>query len=71
MQCMKPGYLPGRRAQCVYCTEKAIEFLGCEERGLDPERARIDLVSLDLGAGGRVAHVEHFRGLEIPDEPDG
>lgn len=47
----------------------AMEY--CEERGLDPERARIDLVSLDLGARGKVAHVEHFRGLEIPDEPDG
>ena len=27
-QCMKPGYLPGRNPQCVYCTEKAIVFLG-------------------------------------------
>ena len=27
-RCIKPGYFPGRNAQCVYCTEKAIEFLG-------------------------------------------
>ncbi len=44
----------------------AMEY--CEERGLDPERVRIDLVSLDLGPRGAVAHIEHFRGLEIPDE---
>ena len=25
---MKPGPLPGRNAQVVYCTEKAIEFFG-------------------------------------------
>ncbi len=47
----------------------AMEY--CEERGLDPERVRIDLVSLDIGARDSVAHVEHFRGLEIPDEPEG
>ena len=25
---MKPGYLPSGNAQCVYCTEKSIAFLG-------------------------------------------
>ncbi len=44
----------------------AMEY--CEEQGLDPECVRIDLVSLDIGAGDSVAHIEHFRGLEIPDE---
>ena len=44
----------------------AMEY--CEAQGLDPERVRIDLVSLDLGARNAVAHIEHFRGLEIPDE---
>ena len=44
----------------------AMEY--CEEAGLDPECARIDLVSLDIGARDSVAHIEHFRGLEIPDE---
>ena len=44
----------------------AMEY--CEEQGLDPERVRIDLVSLDIGARDSVAHIEHFRGLEIPDE---
>lgn len=40
----------------------------CEAAGIDPERARIDVVSVDLGPGGQAAHVEHFRGIEIPDE---
>ena len=39
----------------------------CESAGIDPERVRIDVVSVDLGPGGRVAQVEHFRGIEIPD----
>ena len=40
----------------------------CEAAGVDPERARVDVVSIDLGPGGQAAHVEHFRGVEIPDE---
>ena len=44
----------------------AMEY--CEETGLDPECVRIDLVSLDIGGRDSVAHIEHFRGLEIPDE---
>ena len=40
----------------------------CEEQELDPEQVRIDLVSLDIGDRDNVAHIEHFRGLEIPDE---
>ena len=28
MLCMKPGYLLGRNAECVYCTDKPIAFLG-------------------------------------------
>lgn len=40
----------------------------CEAAGIDPERARIDVVSVDLAPGGQAAHVEHFRGIEIPDE---
>ena len=44
----------------------AMEY--CEETGLDPECVRIDLVSLDIGGRDAVAHIEHFRGLEIPDE---
>ncbi len=44
----------------------AMEF--CEQHALDPEQVRIDLVSLDLGDRDAVTHIEHFRGLEIPDE---
>ncbi|MCK9518253.1 MAG: YraN family protein [Dehalococcoidia bacterium] len=39
----------------------------CERESADPERVRIDVVSIDLGRGGRVEVVEHFRGVEIPD----
>ena len=46
----------------------AMEY--CETGGVDPERVRIDLVSLDIGGRREVAHIEHFRGLEIPDEED-
>lgn len=44
----------------------AMEY--CEARGVAPEAARLDLVSIDLGPGRRPALVEHFRGLEVPDE---
>jgi putative endonuclease len=40
----------------------------CETAGIDPETARIDLISIDLEADGRVSTVEHFRGLEVPEE---
>ncbi len=39
----------------------------CEAAGVDPGRARVDVVSIDLSPGGQAAHVEHFRGVEIPD----
>jgi putative endonuclease len=43
----------------------AMEY--CEDRGRDPDRARLDLVSVDLpGARGGSALIEHFRGLEVP-----
>ena len=45
----------------------AMEY--CEQAGADPERVRIDLVSIDLGPRDAVAEIEHFRALEIPDEP--
>lgn len=43
----------------------AMEY--CEANAIDPARARIDAVSIDLAANGAVAGVEHLRGLEIPD----
>jgi putative endonuclease len=39
----------------------------CEREEIAPERARIDLVSVDLDAGGKVLEVVHFRGLEVPE----
>ncbi len=40
----------------------------CDALAIPPERARIDVVSVDLAPGGQAAHVEHFRGIEIPDQ---
>lgn len=39
----------------------------CDTNGVSPERARIDLVSIDLGPRGDATHIEHFRGLDIPE----
>ncbi len=39
----------------------------CETSGTSPERVRIDVVSIDLAPGDQAAHIEHFRGIEIPD----
>lgn len=40
----------------------------CDERGIAPERIRIDVVAVDLDGRGVARAVEHFRGLEIPGE---
>ncbi len=39
----------------------------CETNALAPERARIDILSIDLAPNGAPATIEHFRGIEIPD----
>jgi putative endonuclease len=39
----------------------------CEREAIDPERARIDMVSVDLDAGGKVLDVLHLKGLEVPE----
>lgn len=39
----------------------------CEAAPADPATVRVDVIALDLAFDGRVAAVEHFRGLEIPD----
>jgi putative endonuclease len=43
----------------------AMEY--CETNAVNPERVRIDAVTVDLDATGRVSRVEHFRALDIPD----
>jgi putative endonuclease len=40
----------------------------CDRESLDPETARIDVVSIDIDDRGRIAAFEHFRGIEIPGE---
>jgi hypothetical protein len=39
----------------------------CEREAVDPARARIDMVSIDLDGGGKVLDIVRFRGLEIPE----
>lgn len=41
----------------------------CEEHNVDPERARIDVVAIDLAADGTARTIDHFRGIEIPEAP--
>lgn len=43
----------------------AIDY--CDSAAADPETIRIDIVSIDIGPGGKLGHIEHFRGVEIPD----
>jgi putative endonuclease len=38
----------------------------CEREGLDPECTRIDVVTVDLDAGGRAQGIGHFRGVGAP-----
>lgn len=42
----------------------AMEY--CERDSADPERARLDLVTIELDASGRAVSVDHLVGLEIP-----
>jgi putative endonuclease len=42
----------------------------CEEQGIPPERARIDVVAIDLDAKGAARDIAHFRGIEIPEAPE-
>ena len=38
----------------------------CEAAGVAPGRARLDVISIDLGPRGETATIEHFRGVELP-----
>lgn len=42
----------------------------CDANGIAEERARIDLVAIDLDRDGTARHVEHFRGIEVPEAPE-
>jgi hypothetical protein len=37
----------------------------CDLHGIDPAVCRVDLVAIELDAGGRVVAIEHFRALEL------
>jgi putative endonuclease len=39
----------------------------CEANGIAPERARIDVIGIDLGPAGAADEIQHFRGIEIPE----
>ena len=40
----------------------------CEQQQIAPELARIDVIAIDLDAGGTARAVDHFRGIEIPGD---
>lgn len=40
----------------------------CDDNAIDPARARLDVISIDLDAAGTVRDVWHYRGMEIPGE---
>lgn len=40
----------------------------CEANAIPLERARIDVVAVDLDAKGGARSVEHFRGVEVPGD---
>ena len=40
----------------------------CEANAIPLERARIDVVAVDLDAKGAARSVEHFRGVEVPGD---
>ncbi|MGE3073366.1 MAG: YraN family protein [Dehalococcoidia bacterium] len=42
----------------------------CEARAIPLERARIDVVAIDLDHGGHERRIEHYRGIEIPESFD-
>ncbi|MGE0599414.1 MAG: YraN family protein [Dehalococcoidia bacterium] len=42
----------------------------CEANAIAPERARIDVIAIDLDPGGRERGIEHYRGIEIPEAPE-
>lgn len=39
----------------------------CEANMVAPDRARIDVIGIELDPRGVVRGVEHFRGIEIPE----
>ncbi len=40
----------------------------CERENVDPARARLDVVSVEIAADGRLEGIEHYRGLDVPGE---
>ncbi len=40
----------------------------CASHDIDLERARIDVVAVDLDGRGQARSVEHFRGVEVPGD---
>ena len=42
----------------------------CDANNVSLDSARIDLVAVDLDHDGTTRHVEHFRGIEVPETLD-
>lgn len=54
--------VPGKVQRMWQC---AMEY--CDASGIDPARARVDAVCVEIDGARRVARVEHFRAID----PDG
>ena len=39
----------------------------CDAHDADPGLVRIDVISIDINAAGKIGAIEHFRGVEIAD----
>lgn len=63
---------PGTAAESVSATKRArmwrAAFAYADREGIDPANLRVDLVVIDLGPGGEVAHTAHLRAIELPDD---
>ena len=63
---------PGGAAESLSATKLrrmwACAMQYCAREQIDPARARIDAVTVDLGWGRQRTTFDHFRGLEVPGE---
>jgi putative endonuclease len=64
--------LPGAAAESITPVKLrrmwACAMQYCDTNNLDPERVRLDLVSIDLDRTGSISAFTHFRALEVPDD---
>lgn len=64
--------VPGAAAESLSATKRArmwrAAFAYADREGIDPAALRVDLLVIDLGPGGEVAHIAHLPAIELPDD---